>query len=35
MKDVAAEKLKTYLGLARVDHIENTDTLAMTDDTLL
>ena len=34
MKNVAAEKLKTYLGLTRVDYVEHTGTLATTDATL-
>jgi 3',5'-cyclic AMP phosphodiesterase CpdA len=34
MKNVAAEKLKTYLGLTRVDYTEHLGTLAVTDSTL-
>jgi hypothetical protein len=34
MKNVAAEKLKSYLGLTRVDYIEHTGMLATTDTTL-
>jgi 3',5'-cyclic AMP phosphodiesterase CpdA len=34
MKNIAAEKLRTYLGLTRVDYIEHTGTLATTDSTL-
>jgi hypothetical protein len=34
MKNIATEKLRTYLGLTRVDFIEHTGTLATTDSTL-
>jgi 3',5'-cyclic AMP phosphodiesterase CpdA len=34
MKNVAAEKLKTYLGLTRVDYVQHTGMLATTDSTL-
>ncbi len=34
MKNVAAEKLKSYLGLTRVDYVEHTGMLATTDLTL-
>jgi len=34
MKNIAAEKLRSYLGLTRVDYIEHTGTLATTDSTL-
>jgi 3',5'-cyclic AMP phosphodiesterase CpdA len=34
MKNIAAEKLKTYLGLTRVDYVEHTGSLATTDSTL-
>jgi len=34
MKNVAAEKLKSYLGLTRVDYVQHTGTLATTDSTL-
>jgi 3',5'-cyclic AMP phosphodiesterase CpdA len=34
MKNIAAEKLKTYLGLTRVDYVEHSSTLATTDSTL-
>ena len=34
MKTIAAEKIKTYLGLTRVDYVEHGDTLALTDSTL-
>jgi hypothetical protein len=35
MKKVAAEKLKSYLGLTRVDYVEHPGTLATTDSTLV
>jgi 3',5'-cyclic AMP phosphodiesterase CpdA len=34
MKNIAAEKLRTYLGLTRVDYVEHTGMLATTDSTL-
>jgi 3',5'-cyclic-AMP phosphodiesterase len=34
MKNVAAEKLRSYLGLTRVDYVEHTGMLATTDSTL-
>jgi 3',5'-cyclic AMP phosphodiesterase CpdA len=34
MKNVAAEKLRSYLGLTRVDYVEHAGTLATTDSTL-
>jgi 3',5'-cyclic AMP phosphodiesterase CpdA len=34
MKNVAAEKLKSYLGLTRVDYVQHTGMLATTDSTL-
>ncbi|MGA3066004.1 MAG: metallophosphoesterase [Tepidisphaeraceae bacterium] len=34
MKNIAAEKLKNYLGLTRVDYVEHTGMLATTDSTL-
>ena len=34
MKNIAAEKLKSYLGLTRVDYVEHTGMLATTDSTL-
>jgi 3',5'-cyclic AMP phosphodiesterase CpdA len=34
MKNIAAEKLKSYLGLTRVDYVRHTGTLATTDSTL-
>ena len=34
MKNIAAEKLKSYLGLTRVDYVEHTGSLATTDSTL-
>jgi hypothetical protein len=34
MKNIAAEKLKTYLGITRVDYVEHTGMLATTDSTL-
>lgn len=34
MKNIAAEKLKSYLGLTRVDYIRHTGSLATTDSTL-
>jgi 3',5'-cyclic AMP phosphodiesterase CpdA len=34
MKNIAAEKLRSYLGLTRVDYVEHTGTLATTDSTL-
>jgi 3',5'-cyclic AMP phosphodiesterase CpdA len=34
MKNVAAEKIKSYLGLTRVDYVEHVGTLATTDSTL-
>ena len=34
MKNVAAEKLRTYLGLTRVDYVEHSGMLATTDSTL-
>jgi 3',5'-cyclic-AMP phosphodiesterase len=34
MKNVAAEKLRSYLGLTRVDYVEHTGSLATTDSTL-
>jgi Icc protein len=34
MKNIAAEKLRSYLGLTRVDYVEHTGMLATTDSTL-
>jgi len=34
MKNVAAEKLKGYLGITRVDYVEHAGTLAVIDSTL-
>jgi len=34
MKNIAAEKLKSYLGLTRVDYVQHTGMLATTDSTL-
>jgi Icc protein len=34
MKNIAADKLKTYLGLTRVDYVEHSGALATTDSTL-
>jgi 3',5'-cyclic-AMP phosphodiesterase len=34
MRNIAAEKLKTYLGLTRVDYVQHTGMLATTDSTL-
>jgi Icc protein len=34
MKNIAAEKLKSYLGLTQVDYVEHTGMLATTDSTL-
>ena len=34
MKNVAAEKLRSYLGMTRVDYVERTGMLATTDSTL-
>ena len=34
MKNIAAEKLKTYLGLTRVDYVQHNGMLATTDSTL-
>jgi 3',5'-cyclic-AMP phosphodiesterase len=34
MKNIAAEKLRTYLGITRVDYVEHTGMLATTDSTL-
>ncbi len=34
MKNVAAEKLKSYLGLTQVDYVARTGMLATTDTTL-
>ncbi len=33
-KNIAAERLRSYLGLTRVDYTEHTGTLATTDSTL-
>jgi hypothetical protein len=34
MKNIAAEKLRSYLGLTRVDYVEHSGMLATTDSTL-
>jgi hypothetical protein len=34
MKNIAAEKLKSYLGITRVDFVQHTGTLVTTDSTL-
>jgi len=34
MKNIAAEKLRIYLGLTRVDYVEHPGMLATTDSTL-
>jgi 3',5'-cyclic-AMP phosphodiesterase len=34
MKNIAADKIKSYLGLTRVDYVEHTGMLATTDETL-
>ncbi len=35
MKNIAAEKLRSYLGITRVDYVEHTGMLATTDSTLM
>ena len=34
MKNITADKLKSYLGLTRVDYVQHTGSLATTDSTL-
>jgi Icc protein len=34
IKNIAADKIKGYLGLTQVDYVEHTGTLATTDSTL-